>query len=155
MFDHRPLPERFWKFVRKTDSCWEWKGSKFRTGYSRISVRGKSRLAHRVSFALNVGEIPEGMLICHRCDNRWCVNPEHLFIGSHADNAGDMLSKGRSSRGEKNSHSKLTEQAVLEIRQLQSQGLRGIEIAKLFGVDVATISHIKVGRHWKHLLPAL
>jgi hypothetical protein len=88
------VEERFWAKVRKGDGCWEWNAAK-RLGYGKFAYEGKVIDAHRLSWLLHFGPIPEGMLICHRCDNPPCVRPDHLFLGTRADNTHDMDAKGR------------------------------------------------------------
>lgn len=92
------IKERFWKFVNKKndDECWEWKGSVTKSrGYGQIGFDNTIKGAHRVSWEIHYGEIPDEMCICHHCDNSKCVNPFHLFIGTRSDNMQDMLHKGR------------------------------------------------------------
>lgn len=87
---------RFLSYVTKTKTCWLWTGAKIRRGYGRLCFKGcKTCAAHRVAHILFIGEIPAGMLVCHSCDNPSCVNPEHLWIGTHRDNFNDMIKKGR------------------------------------------------------------
>lgn len=90
------LLRRFWSKVTKGDGCWEWHGARFKQGYGILTIGGKSLLAHRVSVELSTGKpIPEGMLVCHHCDNPPCVRPDHLFVGTDGDNVRDCVQKGR------------------------------------------------------------
>ena len=88
--------KRFWDKVEKTDKCWNWKaGIRGENGYGCFKVNGKNENSHRVSWRITFGEIPEGLLVCHHCDNRLCVRPEHLFLGTYKDNMQDCSLKGR------------------------------------------------------------
>lgn len=152
------LQERFWKKVSiPTDptDCWIWTACKLPRGYGKIKVNGKIKLAHRVSFQLNVKPIPEDLDVLHSCDTPSCVNFKHLFLGTHADNIADRVSKGRSSGGsfpgEKNSFSKLTEEKIKRIRNLYSSGkFSQIALAEQFNVGQQNISCIVNQKTWNH-----
>ncbi len=143
---------RFWKKVKKTDTCWVWTASKNQDGYGWFKINGKMRRAHRVSYEMHFGA-PGELCVCHRCDNPGCVNPAHLFLGEHQDNMNDMVVKGRSNtrRGIANTEAKLTESAVKEIRELCNQKVKQRDIAELYGVSKSLISHIHRREGWSHV----
>ena len=148
-----PAEVRFWKNVEKhQDGCWTWKASRSDTGYGCFYDR-RAYHAHRYSWILANGPIPDGMLVLHSCDNRACVRPDHLSIGTHRDNTADMLSKGRELipdvRGERHGESKLTEDAVREIR---ASSRTGRELADKFGVSESAVSLVRRGKSWTHVL---
>lgn len=155
-FVSRSLKERFWEKVNKRgpDECWEWHGSKV-CGYGQIRQRrdegGKMEYAHRISWELAYGPIPEGKCVLHRYDNRGCVNPAHLSIGTKVDNMRDRNEKGWQAHGESIGSAKLTEQDVREICCFLDAGYSIIEIAKGYEVSQATISYIKTGETWSWL----
>lgn len=102
-----PLEVRFWRSVDKTDTCWNWTASVNTYGYGQIrDEAGKYTTAHRVSYKLHSAAIPEGQSVLHRCDNRRCVNPAHLFLGTQADNMRDKTEKGRQARGDRHGMSR-------------------------------------------------
>ena len=147
------IQERFEAKFTKSDGCWEWKAYKRRDSYGWFWFAGRIQLAHRVSYQLYVGEIPNGLCVCHRCDNPGCVNPAHLFLGTIADNMRDCNNKGRGTdtSGEKNGHSKLIEAQVIEIRVKYANGATQVNLAKEFGVAQTTISNIVCGCTWTRI----
>ena len=145
-----PLSERFWAKVRRADlaECWRWTGRLSSAGYGRVGRRRESRYAHRVSWELHHGPVPQGLSVCHRCDNTQCVNPSHLFLGTQADNIADMVSKGRNALGERNGQAKLTESEVVTIQAITKRTQRSI--AADYGVSRSLISLIRSGKRWVH-----
>lgn len=147
-----PLVERFWPKVRVAgpDDCWEWTAHRYPTGYGDISdaLTGRHHVyAHRASWEIAHGPIPDGMSVLHRCDNRGCVNPGHLFIGSQTDNVRDAISKGRHVppphlRGERNNKARLTDVQVSEIRERHAEGENFERLAEAFGVWPTSIERI-------------
>lgn len=160
-----PLIDRFQsRYVCRLDTgCWEWTGSRHPSGYGKIGAGGRARknlLAHRASWELHNGPIPEGMFVCHRCDNRKCVNPDHLFLGTHQDNMDDKVAKGRHPRGSSSSSAKLQEPQVMAIKEMllrhpprRGNGSNGIQrfLAEWFGVGKQAIGDIHRNRNWAHL----
>ena len=136
--------------VDEGTGCWNWTAYKDRDGYGRMRFHGRMRLAHRVSFEVFCAPIPAGMYVLHCCDNPSCVNPDHLFLGTHADNMADKVSKGRQVAfpGASNGSSKLTASDVLAIREAACTQR---DIAKTFGVSVSLISQIRSRKLWNHL----
>lgn len=145
------------KVPENKQECWEWFGFRTTKGYGRMYVsRNKYDAAHRVSYSLFIGKIPDGMVVMHKCDNPRCVNPEHLTIGTYQENTQDCIAKKRFhpgvKRGEKNNMTKLTTEQAKEILRLVSDGImKGKDIAKMFGVSQSTVSSIKVKRNWSYL----
>ena len=142
-------------FVRE-DGCWMFLGPWNSHGYGHLSYDAHVYRAHRVSWELHKGPIPDNLNVLHKCDNRWCVNPEHLFLGTLKDNADDMRAKGRDSYGdnfgENNGQAKLTEDEVRQIRQLLSSGqYTQTAIGDMFGVGRGAVKQIKSGRTWRYL----
>lgn len=149
------LVERFWFKVIKTESCWNWNGAKDREGYGYLWNGYELMGAHRFSYILHYGFIPEESLVCHHCDNPSCVKPEHLFEGTNSDNQVDCLKKGRGNRnwiGQKvpgKKRCKLNKAQVLKIKELLVFGFKCKDIGNIFGVTKGNISHIKNGHIWK------
>jgi hypothetical protein len=145
--------ERFMRHVDTKTGCWEWTGSKTFGGYGHARFQGQEWRAHRVSFELFVGRIPDNLQVCHSCDNPPCVNPDHLFLGTAKENILDSVNKGRwnAPKGEQSYWSKLTDLDVLKIRALVDGGQSQKEIATQFKITQANVSAIKVRRTWKHL----
>lgn len=136
------------------DGCWYWIGALWsHSGRGRIQVWGKSRIAYRVIYQLQKGSIPEGKMLCHRCDNPVCVNPDHLFVGTAKDNFDDFINKGKIRpvfRGEKNGSAKLSDKDVLEIRSLRGK-CTNVELAKRFKTNDSHISMIQRRQLWTHI----
>ena len=130
--------------------CWLWESAFDSGGYGLFTLAGKAVTAHRVSWTLYRGEIPAGACVLHKCDERSCVNPQHLFLGSHTDNARDMIAKKRGNhpRGEMNGGARLTQAQVLSI--LQDERSQNT-IAADFGTTQANVSSIKRGKAWAHI----
>ena len=137
--------EAFWSKANKTEDCWEWTSFLTKDGYGIFRIN-----AHRMAWVLMNGAIPDGMLICHRCDNRSCVNPDHLFLGTPLDNMLDKVAKGRHNptRGERSGTAKLTWDQVEEIRRAYRDGERQRDIAARYGVGQPAISVIVNRKRW-------
>lgn len=153
-----PLEDRFWPKVDRCapEDCWEWQASLTPKGYGQIA-RGRGRspaAAHRVAWELTNGPIPGGQVLCHKCDNTKCCNPNHLFIGTQKDNMADAARKGRISRahqlkGEDHNQAKLTED---DVRAIRASDKSQKELAREYGVAKGTISFIVNRQTWKHVV---
>ena len=156
--------ERFYKKVKEMPSgCHEWQNAKA-NGYGVINIGGKRKYAHRLAWSWENGDIPDGLFVCHTCDNRACVNPKHLFLGSHGDNVRDMWAKGRgvnpSARGEDNPASKITQKQANHVKELLSSVKRYpsgmavhgelIRVSKETGVPHGTVNQISLGNVWNN-----
>jgi transposase-like protein len=133
-----PAEKRFLKKIQKTGSCWIYKGKKLKSGYGQFWFKRKNTLAHRTSWIIHKGDIPEGMCVCHSCDNPSCVNPNHLWLGTHKENTQDMIKKGRKKIQQK----KIPEESRQVIIDLYLQGNTTRSLAKQFNVNLRTIGRI-------------
>jgi hypothetical protein len=159
---------------KEINGCWEWQGKISKNGYGYIQHKKKHMLTHRTSYETFIENIPFGLCVCHKCDNKKCINPEHLFLGTHKDNIQDAKEKGRlpdqrgrkhseetlkklklrrrpDKRGEKHHLCKLTEKDVKEIRELLKLNFKQKEIGCRYGVDQSVISQIKHKKSWAHI----
>lgn len=160
-------PSTFWSRMDKSggpDACWVWTQYKCRDGYGKYGK--KSTPAHRMAWFVTNGPIPDGMLVCHRCDNPPCCNPAHLFLGTVADNHRDMVQKGRHARGdtsgsrtciesrprgEGHGRAKLNNEAVADIRARATGGEATASLARSYGVGWSTVYGVVTGKTWCHL----
>jgi len=148
------LSTRFWRKVdrRAREGCWPWLGYTTPRGYGRMWA-GRPRFAHRVSWELHHGPIPEGRLVCHHCDNPPCCNPAHLFLGTFKDNSDDMDRKGRRNVlcGEQSPRAKLTAATVLAIRARRSAGEAADALATEYGITRHYLLSIVRGDRWRRI----
>jgi hypothetical protein len=154
---YHPWPASFWERTKKcTDTgCWEWQGSMFKDGYGSVPINGHNQHVHRVAYELAYGSIPQGKLILHRCNNRRCCNPDHLYAGTQKENVRDCVESGRRhiAYGTLDANAKLTDDQVREIRQLyKPRKVTQDYLAARYGVSRSAIGYILRGQHWKHLL---
>lgn len=144
--------KNFWAKVDKSDYCWNWRGTKVNGyGLMRISLTRKNILAHRLSYLIHFGEIPSALFVLHKCDNRGCVNPDHLFLGTLKDNTQDMLAKGRQRynplRGELHPRAKMSDEQIKDFRN--RLGYRNIAaLGREFGISKTQAHRIANGEHW-------
>lgn len=149
--------DRFWSHVDKSGDCWLWTAYRSKRGYGQFGYFDKVLKAHRVSYEIAFGKIPDGKEICHTCDNPSCVRPSHLFAGTHSENIRDSVNKGRGylqkhpedRQGERHPLAKLTEEHVNDIRN--SKGKSQSQLAKQYGVCRWTIRRILSRISWKNI----
>jgi len=153
---HGPLKDRFFSKVIKMDGCWVWLGSKRPNGYGTIQKGGKGSAtlsAHRLSYEMHKGPIPDGLVVMHSCDNPSCVNPDHLSIGTYKENTADMIAKGRkrtvSALGTSNGKAKLNDELVKYIRQNLHKS--HASLARELNLSTNCIRGVKIGRTWSHV----
>lgn len=149
--DYQSPRKRFERNFVKSQKCWNWTGRISEFGYGQFFMEGKLEQAHRASYKIHKGSIPKGLCVCHTCDNRKCVNPKHLWIGTMNDNVQDMIKKGRmyERNGEKNPASKLSQIDVNTIRQLYKTGIYSHRsLANKFRVNKSTVGRIIRKQIW-------
>lgn len=144
--------QRLMALVEITDDCWFFIGSLNSDGYGNFQYKGKSDKAHRVSWKIHNGPIPEGMHVLHRCDNPACVRPDHLFLGTHQYNMADRDRKKRASGGrkigERNNFAKITE---AEVKAIRRDTRRLVDIAPEYGLSISAVGFIKQRKTWRHV----
>ena len=160
------IKERFWSKTRVNKEhewggtpCVDWTASKVGKGYGQFRLNGAMTRAHRVAFELTNGEIPDGLHVLHRCDRPECVNPEHLFLGTHADNMADKIKKGRGPKGEASHLSTTTEEKVRLIKRFierhppepRSKGGQLLFLSRWLDVSIHSIRMISCGKRWRHV----
>jgi hypothetical protein len=146
-----PMKRFHEKYIKMPTGCWEWQACLSEKGYGRFMFEKKARTAHRVSWLLHNGEIPSGLCVCHKCDNRKCVNPEHLFLGTNQDNVDDKIKKQRyaNTKGENHCRAILKEKDVLFIRENSNLGVTAL--GKMFGVSPQAAYSIINRKTWRHI----
>lgn len=156
---HGTPEQRFWSHVRKGTGCWEWTAATRTGGYGAAHKKGRSISTHRRSWELAYGRIPAGMWVLHRCDNRLCVRPDHLYLGTPADNTADMRARGRATgpevpaRGTRNGRARLTPEHVLEMRARHAAGETVTGLARSFGISYGGAHSAINGENWAWLEP--
>lgn len=159
--------------VSITDGCWEWTAHCIPKGYGHFRIGNKMHRAHRLSYELHVGLVPDGMMVLHQCDNRRCVRPDHLYLGTQEDNTRDMIERNRQATGDRvgtrrrmlqtkvlppvtprkrnSGGRRLTEADVIEARRSFAEGAKLRDLAERYGVAISTLSHAITRRTWRHL----
>lgn len=145
-----PVPEHQPSLGR----CWLYMSPPLPDGYGQFKVKRKTLRAHRFSYELYVSPIPAGMVVCHKCDNRMCVNPSHLFVGTVQDNEDDKRSKNRQAKGEHHGKSRMTVDKVRSLRKRRSEGASYDVLAAEFGIERTTVAQIVKRKTWTHVSDA-
>ena len=149
----RPAEDRFWELVDQSGDCWVWMGATDQAGYGRFgSTPHRMERAHRFAYETEVGPIPPGMFVMHRCDNPPCVRPSHLAVGTALDNNRDATQKLRNARGDRHGRKRIDSATAALIRSSRAAGRPLAEVAATYGVSEATVSRIAHGLIWKDLL---
>lgn len=153
------VPDRLdrYSIPEPNSGCWLWTAYCNDRGYGRLNVENKVKFAHRLSFERHKGEIPDGMLVCHRCDNPSCINPDHLFLGTHSDNSADCAAKGRMHCQVNPLASPTRKLEVEQVRYIKATYRRGqsptpTQLARRFAVSVSTIQSIISGQNWRSVV---
>lgn len=153
---HRvPIEERFRRYVKKTDGCWEWTGNRPGGRYGHLKVLGKTLLAHRTAYELWVGPIPDGLWVLHHCDNPGCVRPEHLYLGDCRQNVLDKVNRRRGGVGRLHGRTHLEPEDVIHIRAVMNapgckRGRRPM-LSQKYGISLNSVSRIGSGHQWRYL----
>lgn len=149
----KDIVERFFERVEKSENCWIWLGARKDSGYGNFHLGNlKYRRAHKFSWEMHFGKVPDGLLVLHKCDNPICVKPNHLFLGNQKENMADAKKKGRNAFGVKNGRSKLTDEIVKEIRKEYAFGRASSRnLGQKYSVGKSTILQIIRGNTWKHI----
>jgi CDGSH-type Zn-finger protein len=141
------------RIEKSPNGCWVWKGKITPNGYGQMKTDGKTEYVHRIMYEENVSPITDGLCICHKCDNKPCCNPAHLFIGTQKENIADMIRKGRrpTLHGSAHGMHKLREEDVLNIREMLKNGAVGAEVGRQYKVSPVLISKIRLRKIWRHI----
>lgn len=150
-----PISERYWRYVVVREGCWDWSGGRIGRGYGALQGEDRRvKTAHRVSWEIHRGPIPDGMNVLHRCDNPPCSNPDHLFLGSQRENVIDMVQKGRHGvpRGIASPAARVTDDIVRDMRRRYSPGrVTFRHLAEEYGVSISCVQEIVHRRRWTHV----
>lgn len=155
--------ERFWNKVEELDfhggleakgvttGCWQWMAkSQNKDGYGQFTVNKKLYLAHRFSYLIHYGDIPQDLCVCHWCDNKKCVNPQHLYLGTHQENVTHAVKNGLSARGIRNGKAKLNEAKVTRLKSKFARGWSIGKLSRFYGLDWNSVQDILTGKNWKY-----
>lgn len=150
--ERRPADYPYPLLGNRETRCWEWPGWRSPAGYGHVRWDGRQGTPHRFVYEAIYGAIPPGMMVLHRCDNPPCCNPDHLFLGTHADNMADMVAKARPALGERNANAKLTENDVRAIRRKRAEGQTFPSLAVEFGISLPQAQNVVYRKQWRHVV---